>query len=402
MQLTRSGSWALGVALISLVVGRLLGLTEFFVLAAVCLAVVVVAAISVRWIEIHLEVGREVRPRRVPAGGDCGVELRIRNRGARATPVLTLEDPVGDGQRSRLRLAPLPTGQTRSSGYRLPANRRGVLTIGPMSAVATDPLGLWRKALTTQSTIDVIVLPRIHQLAPLPPAPGDEPDPGVHHLRTLATANEEFAALRDYRPGDDVRKVHWPSTARAGTPIVRHYDEPWQRRTTVVVDLRVGHHTDESFERAVSAAASVVQLCADRHELVRLITTSGHDTGFIGTDHEVSAAIDLLAAVTPSGLGSLTGTMRALVQRRSGGALVTCTGPLGDNERSVLTSMGALFGIHVAVFSAGRAGAMAGIEGPTTQVVAFLDDDDLARPWRDAVTRLAVRGLERPDAAAGR
>jgi uncharacterized protein (DUF58 family) len=402
MQLTRNGSWALGVAVISLFVGRLLGLTEFFVLAAVCVSATAIAAISVRWIEIHLEIGREVRPRRVPAGGDCHVELRIRNRGSRATPVLTLEDPVGDGQRSRLRLAPLPTGEARTSGYRLPANRRGVLTIGPMSAVATDPLGLWRKVLTTKSTIDVIVLPRIHDLAPLPPAPGDEPDPGVHHLRTLATANEEFAALRDYRPGDDVRKVHWPSTARAGTPIVRHYDEPWQRRTTVVVDLRVGHHTTDSFERAVSAAASVVQLCADRHELVRLVTTSGHDTGFIGTDHEVSAAIDLLAAAMPSALGSLTGTMRALIQRRSGGALVTCTGPLGDNERSVLTSMGSLFGIHVAVCTAGRVGTMAGVDGPTTQVVAFVDDDDLERPWRDAVTRLAVRGLDTPDAAAGR
>jgi uncharacterized protein (DUF58 family) len=398
MRLTTNGRWALGVVAICLVVGRLLGLTELFVLAAVAACLVVVTAVVVRLVDVRLEIGRDVRPHRVPQGSDCTVTLRIRNRAARTTPVLMLEDPVGDGQRSRLRLAPLRPTELRTATYRLPAPRRGVFTIGPLGAVVEDPVGLWRKELRTRSTVDVIVLPRIHPLRPIPPAPGDEPDTGTHRMRTLATANEEFASLRDYRPGDDVRKVHWPSTARAGNPIVRHYDEPWQRRTTVVCDVRIGHHTGESFERAVSAAASVLQVCAERGELVRLITTSGHDTGFVSSDHEVSAALDLLASVTPSGIGSLTGTLRALVERRTGGALVTCTGPLGDNERSVLTSMGMLFGIHVAVVTAGSHVAMAGVEGPTTQVVAFTHDDDLAGPWSDAIDRLLLRGMPSADA----
>ncbi|HKY14033.1 MAG TPA: DUF58 domain-containing protein, partial [Microthrixaceae bacterium] len=184
-------------------------------------------------------------------------------------------------------------------------------------------------------------------------------------------------------------KVHWPSTARMGIPIVRHYDEPWQRRTTVVLDLRVGHYRGDDFERAVSAAASVVRLCAARDELVRLITTSGHDTGFIGDDHEIEAAIDLLAMVSMSGSGSLTGTLRALIHRRGGGALVTCTGPLGESERSVLASMGALFALHLAVCTSPEAGAMSGIDGATTQVVAFVDDDRLSEPWDEALARLA-------------
>src|SRR5690606_18292051 len=108
------------------------------------------------------------------------------------------------------------------------------------------------------------------------------------------------------------------------------------------------HYSDDSFERAVSAAASVVRLCAGRGELVRLITTSGHDTGFVGGEHEVEAAIDLLATVSMSGSGTLTGTLRALVHRRGGGGLVTCTGPLGETERSVLASMGTRFAVHLA------------------------------------------------------
>ncbi len=390
MRLTRNGWAAIVVTAIAALVGRLLGLTELFVLAAGGAVTIGLTALVVATASVRLEVGRDVRPQRVPVDSVCEVSLRIRNRGSRATPVLTLVDPVGDGQQSRLRLAPLPAGATRLSRYRLPVRRRGVITIGPMRASITDPLELWRSTLTTKSSIDVIVLPRIHELVPLPSAPGDEPDTGMHHLRTLATANEEFASLRDYRPGDDVRKVHWPSTARAGVPVVRHYDEPWQRRTTIVLDLRIGHYDEDSFERAVSAAASVVRLCADRGELVRLITTSGHDTGFLGSEHEVEASLDLLATVAMTGSGTLTGTLRALVHRRGGGALVTCTGPLGQSERSVLASMGTRFAVHLAVCAADRPDALAGLGGPSTAIAVVRDDGELSRSWQQAIDQLRI------------
>jgi uncharacterized protein (DUF58 family) len=259
---------------------------------------------------------------------------------------------------------------------------------------ATDPFDLARRHTETASTIEVIVLPRIVPLASIPAAPGDEPDSGPHHLRTLATAQEEFSSLREYQPGDDVRKVHWPSTARLGRPIVRHYDEPWQRRTTVVLDVRRGGHDEASFERAVCAAASVLDLCTSRDELVRLVTTGGQDTGFISHERELDAAMDLLAAVQVSGAGSLTGTLRTLIVRRVGGSLVTCTGSLPDSERSVLATMGARFGLHLAVScaSSGRASAVDSIE---THVVAFDRDDVLATRWQEAVSRWRLSVADR-------
>ena len=81
-------------------------------------------------------------------------------------------------------------------------------------------------------------------------------------MTSSSTVDEEFASLREYVSGDDFRRIHWPSTARLGTPVVRQFDVPWQRRTTVLVDLRAAAHDDRSFERAVTAAASVVELAA--------------------------------------------------------------------------------------------------------------------------------------------
>jgi uncharacterized protein (DUF58 family) len=394
MRLTTTGRWTVAAAIAVFVGGRVLGLDEFVVIGVAIACSLAATAAIVGLGSLRLDVSREVRPTRVPVGSRCRVELSIRNRARRATPALVLIDPVGDERESRLRLAPLYGGTTRSTAYRLPAHRRGILTVGPLQAVLSDPLGQWESRISTQSSAAIIVLPRIHPLAAIPPAPGDEPDPGWHHLRTLASANEEFASLREYEPGDDVRRVHWPSTARRGIPVVRHYEEPWQRRTTVVLDLRRGRYTSESFERAVSAAASVVQLCGDREELVRHITTAGHDTGFIGTTHETEAAIDLLSSVQQTDSGSLTATLQALNSRRGGGALVTCTGPLGDNERSVLVTMGQLFQLHLAVYTAGRHQVLEPVaDRSNAELVMFTSDDTLSSSWDAAVVRLRTSTL---------
>jgi uncharacterized protein (DUF58 family) len=386
VKITRRGWAALIGGGLVIIAGRVVGLAELYVFGGAVVLVVAAAGAVVWQTRLVLEIARDVRPSRVPVGSSCRVEVAIRNRATRQAPVLMVTDPVGDGQRARLRLAPLRVGDTRVMRYRLPLHRRGIVTIGPLSVEATDPFDLARRRTQTASTIEVIVLPRVVALDPIPAAPGDEPDTGPHHLRTLATAQEEFSSLREYQPGDDVRKVHWPSTARLGRPIVRHYDEPWQRRTTVVLDVRRGGHDEESFERAVCAAASVLDLCTTRDELVRLVTTGGQDTGFISHDRELDAAMDLLAAVQVSGTGSLTGTLRTLIVRRVGGSLVTCTGALPDSERSVLATMGSRFGLHLAVNCAsGRAAGS--LDALDTPVVAFDRDDVLAPAWRAAIER---------------
>ena len=400
MRPTRRGWTTLAGGIGAVAVGRLLGLTELFVIGVGAVALVAIAVVLVARANLTLAVRRDVRPGRAHVGSTCRVELTIVNRSPHRSPVAVVSDPVGDGQQARLRLAPIAPGARTSMRYRLPVGHRGIVSVGPLRVEVTDPFGLSRQVAPSGTTLEVIVLPAIVPLEPIPPAPGDEPDTSRLHQRTLATANEEFSSLREFSPGDDIRKVHWRSTARAGRPIIRHFDEPWQRRTTVVLDVRRSTHSHDSFERAVSAAASVLWSCTERDDLVRLVPTSGRDTGFVSGDHERDAAMDLLAAVTTTGSGSLGGTMRALAERDGGGSLVTCTADLPAADLATLAQAGARFGSHIAVCCGASAGARIDADGiGRTIVVADGDGADLTAAWGAAVSRLRPPSVSAPRAS---
>lgn len=392
-RLTRQGCLALAGGVSAILAGRLIGLDELFVVGGVILVVVGLAWWSVRRRLPDLEVRRVVRPARVPVGGSCRVEVHLRNRARSTLPVLTMIDGVGQNRQARNRVAPLAGGATATMRYRLPLDRRGIVAIGPLTVEHRDPFGVALRTATWDSIFEVIVLPRVHPLVPIPPAPGDEPDTGAQRHRTLATAQEEFASLRDYVAGDDVRKVHWPSTARAGRPIVRQFDQPWQRRTTVVLDTRRAAFDPDAFERAVSAAASIVALgAADDRELVRLVSTCGIDTGYIATDAELQAALDRLAAVELRGTGSLTATLRSVLERQPGGTLVSCTGRLPDAEAAMLAGITPRVGAHIMIATA----SLTWMPPPGVEVVRFDRDDVLSDRWAEIVGRPTRTGQRRP------
>lgn len=387
IRLTRSGTMALAAAVACAITGRLFGLVEGFVAAAVISLVVALAAVAARRRPFDIEVERRARPGRVSIDSSCRVDLTLRNVSRVGTGVVMVTDRVGTDRHAQLQLAPLAGGASRQMLYRLPVHRRGIVTIGPLELQTGDPFGLWCRRRVDPGTAQVIVLPRIIPLAPLPAAPGDDPDSGGLRHRAPANATDDFSTLREYLPGDDVRRVHWPSTARRGHPMVRQYDEPWQRRVTVVADLRSTHHDSESFERAMSATASVLESCAHSDQLVRLVTTSGDDTGFVSSRQGIDAAIDLLAGAEPSTSGSLVGIHRSLIVRRSGGTFVSVTPSLPDSERSIVAAMGDRFGIAVHI-SCHDGEPIRG----TTDVI-FTSDAAFAAQWDAAIGRLSLPGV---------
>lgn len=348
MRITPRGRWLAAGVGVSAVTGRVFGLRELVVAAASSAAVLLAALLWVRARRVRLTFGRVARPQRVAAGGVCRIELTVTNTSRRAAGAVTLVDPISTGGEARLHLAPIAAAETCAVPYRLPVERRGVVDMGPLAVEVEDPFGLATRRVESSSRISVVVLPAIVPLQPLPESVGAEPDARTWSTRHLATATEEFTALREFVPGDDIRKVHWPSTARHGDPIVRQMEEPWQRRCTVVLDTRPGHHHDDGFERAVSAAASVLDLTASRGELCRLVTTDGRDSGFIADRHGLDAAMDLLAGLQPRE-GSITGTTRRLAVDRVGGALVSVVGRLPPSEAAMLGSVGIAFHLHVVV-----------------------------------------------------
>jgi len=288
--------------------GLLFGLPELVIVAGAVAAATVAAFVIVAVSPLHLEVGREPRPRRVTVGDHCNVHLRIRNAGLKSSPIVRLIDQVSHHGRVVLSVAPLDANSERDTAYRLPTTRRGEELIGPISIEREDPFGLFRRTLHLAGVTSVVVRPEVVTLSPLPAGTAAEPD-GNQRLRVpVASLDEDIAGLRPYQPGDDVRRVHWRTTARIGYPVVRQHDAPTQQRTTVLIDVRRTAHDSASFERAMSAAASIIMTLSELDDL-RLLTTGGVDIGPVPAVAEMESILDLLALAQPSPDGSLPGTL---------------------------------------------------------------------------------------------
>lgn len=169
-----------------------------------------------------------------------------------------------------------------------------------------------------------------------------------------------------------------------------------------------GPTTTPSFERAMSATASVLSLCSREAELVRLITTTGDDSGFLSDRGEVDHAISRLAAMSPHGAGSLTGALQHLVHRSVGGTLVSITGTLPASEASTLSVAGSRFGAHVRVpchgplvsGTDGGASTAADVTTGSTRggrvaFVRFSIDGALEGEWASAAASLAPMSSSR-------
>ena len=324
--LTTTG-WSVAIGSIALVVvGRLLGIFELFLIGAGGTALVVAAVIRVATLRLRVEVSRDLQPARVHAGTPSRVELRVSNRSGRSTPVLMLRDPVGRGRNARVVLAPLGKDDTVRAAYRLPTERRGMLRVGPMSIEVTDPFGIASSNTEGAGITELTVWPAVDDVLPLPHTTGDDPLGGNDHPNSLTGQGDDFYALRPYVVGDDLRRVHWKSSARSEDLMVRQDEMPWQGRATVILDSRRGSHSDESFERAVSAAASVILACARRHFLVRLVTTAGDDSQFGAGAAHVEGLLERLSTVELTEEGRLLAVLTALRRAGSGGALVAMMG----------------------------------------------------------------------------
>lgn len=342
--LTRQG-WLVGIgAAVLLIGGRILGLFEVFALGVVATALLLGCAFLVRLSRLELEVGRVVVPGRVHVGQRSRVDLTVRNHRKRRSPVLRLRDPVSGTRGADLLVPPLSPSERSVAAYRLPTDRRGIVTIGPLEVVVTDPFGLVDLATTAAPEVHLTVLPHVDPVPPMPYTSAHDPQAGIRQANALGRTGEELYALRPFAIGDDLRRVHWPQSARLDELMVRQNEEPWQGRTTVLLDVRSATHHGESLEVAVSAAASVVAATTRRQDLVRLVTTDGSDSDFApGSDH-VQALMEHLAVVEASPDADLGRAVEVLQRRGSGGALVAVVAEVTAQDLKVLLGLRARYG----------------------------------------------------------
>lgn len=335
MRPTRQGLLVAFASAALVAIGRFLGLPELFAVGSAIGMLVIACGSWVATRSIDVVVSRSVRPSRVHVGNPCTVEIQVRNRGRRTSPVLRLRDPVTGTAGADLLLAPIGLRKTSKVAYRLPTTTRGLVTVGPMAVEVTDPFGLSSARNRAAGPVEITVLPRIDEIPPLPRTVGPDPDGGAE-TGSLGRVGEDFAALRPYVIGDDLRRVHWPSSARTDDDLlVRQDDIPWQGRICVVLDLRREAHDIDTIERAVSAAASILRTHLRRGDHVRLVSTTGVDTGYgTGAGH-LDGLLEYLAIADRSSRGTMHTALDA-AERGATGALVVITGrPSGPDLDAV-------------------------------------------------------------------
>jgi uncharacterized protein (DUF58 family) len=171
---------------------------------------------------------------------------------------------------------------------------------------------------------------------------GEYAGTGDSRARSVAVHGEDDAATREYRRGDDLRRVHWRSTARTGELMVRREEQPWESRATVVLDTRVYAHRGEgptaSFEWAVSATASIAMHLRHAGYKLRLVTGSGIDIDAAETAGE-GVILDTLADVKLAQSGDVALLVEQVRRRSDGGLVIGIFGSLTVAEAELLAGL---------------------------------------------------------------
>ena len=272
----------------------------------------------------HLEVG-----------GQAELVLVLTNPGNRSTR----RGRIGLALGQAAVMAPLPAlapGQSHQIRLKLEARSRGVIDLGPVTMEAGDPFGLIRRRRILAGARKLYIHPRTVALPPLEAGlerdlEGD-PGPGI------VDDDLEFHALRPYAPGDDMKRVHWLSTARAGTLMVRQYEPTLRTRTELILDGQAASYRNaDEFELAVEIYASLGCQCLLDGRRLQALAPEPEDSDAHGTTlptEDPRSFLDACSAIHPrqGGYDSLDRTdapERTILT-------ILVTGSLGDRQPSAL------------------------------------------------------------------
>ena len=341
--LTTRGRSFLAAAAAAGVSAFILGERDLLRVAVLLAALPLLAAAYVGRSRYKLACTRSLDPGRAPVGSSARVILRLQNMSRLPTGTLLLEDrlPYALGSRPRVVLERLGSHQASSVAYTVRADVRGRYPIGPLVVRLTDPFGLCELTRSFPSIDRLTVIPQVHPL-PTVRLAGEYAGTGESRARSVAVHGEDDAATREYRRGDDLRRVHWRSTARTGELMVRREEQPWESRATVVLDDRASAHRGDgptaSFEWAVSAVASIAMHLSHAGYKLRMVTGSGLDIDTAEGGAE-SIVLDTLADVRTQTTSDISVLVEQVRRRSDGGLVIGVFGSLTIAEAELLAGL---------------------------------------------------------------
>lgn len=326
---TRRGKTLLASSVVIYGIARWASIGEMFALAVAALVFPLVSAVAVRVGRRALTFTRTVEPRRAFAGNVVRVAITVRNDAPRRSPPLLIQDdlPPSLGGPLRSSVPTLAPGDHTTIVAERTTAARGRYEIGPLRARIVDPFGLASIDRIVAETAALMVYPAIEQLTEQSP-PEARGGGGRSAAHRVAISGDELYGVREYALGDDLRKIHWRSTARRGDLMIRQDEVRPLPRATLLVDTRgVDPSHDPALEYAVSMAASVVWELARRGFALRLATAdTGPGAPRWGRD-AVDPLLGSLAVVGRSSARSLLPAMRRASGLGAGGALIAIVPP---------------------------------------------------------------------------
>ena len=343
--LTTRGASFVGAAVVLLACGILLGQPDVTRIGVLLLAMTAMGLVLVRRHGLRLQVVRTAVPSRIAIDERAVVTVRVRNGESTASPVVMAEESIDYalGDRPRFLLRSLRPGETQEVQYTVRSHSRRVHRIGPLGVRVRDPFGLTLRTAALSGDAEVVVLPRV---LPLPGArslgSGIGSEGSVPHM--VALHGEDDQTVREYRDGDDLRRIHWPASARTGELMVRQEDRPAKRRAVVILDSRSTAHAgsgrSSSLEWCVTMAASVTAHVVGAGYAVHLLTAdAGSDTG-VRHDDSHEEGLETLARVTLQSPESLRAVLHAAsVLTSQGGLVVFIGGPIDDVDGRSLAAL---------------------------------------------------------------
>ena len=421
--LTTRGRCLVGGGVALLLLGVLLGERALVQLAVFVLALPVLSALTVLRERFRLTTRRTLRPARLPRGESADVLLEVTNADRRAGGLWVLGEqvPADLGSSPRFVVDRLAGGGTATFGYRVHGQRRGRHLLGPLRLRLVDPFGLVERSAVGTDSAALLVVPRVHALGAQGPA-GGHGGGGEGARRTIAVHGEDDVSTREYRYGDDLRKVHWRATARTGELMVRLEERPWRAQATLLIDTRSRAHLlaprhaggphlgpagdddppADSLEWLMEAAASIGTTLAERGAVLRAVTDAGELVPTSGRGRlSPGDLLDRLAGVLPSRVPALRAGVENVCRAAGDGPVICLLGAVGPDDvvelirgRSGPSSNAAIL---LDVESWAPAGLPRSRRGPTAvaQGVLAAQREDAAALLRAAGWRVAVARADR-------
>lgn len=296
-------------------------------------------------------------------------QLVVTNQARRSSPAALGLEVVGRNQ-IQVQVPRLRPAATTELGYAVPTDVRGVLPVGPLRFVLRDPYGLSERSLDMGGSTEVLIRPHAHPLRL----------PNQGRVRALDSGEADrsiegsltFHALREYVPGDDRRRIHWRTSARTGTLMVKQHVDMTRPEVLVVLDLAAEPGRD--FEELIEFAASVGTSALRVGHPVRLVTSAAAEKTFDGREGE-GELLDALAVVNPVGKSEGSRWLSSAAARNTGSLAVICSVAASASAEAGRAMFSGRFGtvvcvgIATEVTAAVRSGIQV-LEAPTAETLS--------------------------------